>query len=186
MEVDATASSNAAQKALALKPPQKQTPPADNSFRLPLADGKDAENLDTKHTVEAQGNEAKDANDVGNQGKPVEEYEEAAFHAIMDRNERKKAQPKAAPKAKQAAKAKAKATSKAKQVMKRPSSKSIASFAGGSSSCMAYQPAAPTEVELKSTNMRTLTSTTTSVGILQKQGGILMMMQREVLGRPGP
>ena len=153
MEVDATASSNAAQKALALKPPQKQTPPADNSFRLPLADGKDAENLDTKPAVEAQGNEAKDANDAGNQGKPVEEYEEAAFHAIMDRNERKKAQPKAAPKAKQAAKAKAKAkaTSKAKQVMKRPSSKSIASFAGGSSSCMAYQPAAPTEVELKST-----------------------------------
>ena len=35
--------------------------------------------------------------------------------------------------------------------MKRPSSKSIASFAGGSSSCMAYQPAAHTEVELKST-----------------------------------
>ena len=150
MEVDATAST---QKALALKPPQKQTPPADNSFRLPLADGKDAENLDTKDTAEAQGNEGKDANDVGNQGKPVEEYEQAAFNAIMERNERKKAQPKAAPKAKQAAKAKAKAkaTSKAKQVMKRPSSKSIASFAGGSSSCMAYQPAAPTEVELKST-----------------------------------
>ncbi len=38
MEVDATASSNAAQKALALRPPHKQTPPADNKFRLPLAD----------------------------------------------------------------------------------------------------------------------------------------------------
>ena len=125
MEVDATASSNAAQKALALKPPEKQTPPADNKFRLPLADGKESEGLDgNQNAVEAQGSKAKDANDVGNQGKPVEEYEEAAFKAIMDRSEKKKGQPKAAPKAKQAAKAKAKATSKAKAVMKRPSSKS--------------------------------------------------------------
>ena len=89
MEVDVTASSNAAQKALALKPPQKQTPPVDNNFRLPLADGKEAENVDNQNTVEALGSEAKDANDVGNQGKPVEEYEEAAFQAIMDRNEKK-------------------------------------------------------------------------------------------------
>ena len=90
MEVDVTASSNAAQKALALKPPQKQTPPADSNFRLPLADGKEAENVDDQKAVEAQGSEAKDANDVGNQGKPVEEYEEAAFQAIMERNEKKR------------------------------------------------------------------------------------------------
>ena len=107
MEVDSTASSNAAQKALALKPPQQQTPPADNKFRLPLADaladGKEAGDLGgDQNAVEAKGSKAKDANDVGVQGKPVDEYEEAAFKAIMERNEKKKGQAKAAPKAKQA------------------------------------------------------------------------------------
>ena len=96
----------------------------------------------------------KDANDVGTQGKPAEEYEEAAYKAIMERNDKKKAKAKAAPKAKQGAnkaKAASKAKAKAKAVMKRPSSKSIGSMVGTSSSCMAYQPAPPTQVELKST-----------------------------------
>ena len=103
-----------------------------------------------------QNSEVKGSNDVGTQGKPAEQYEEAAYKAIMERNDKKKAKAKAAPKAKQGAKkanaaSKAKAKAKAKAVMKRPSSKSIGSMVGTSSSCMAYQPAPPTQVELKST-----------------------------------
>lgn len=151
MEVDAKASSTAEQKALTLKPTQKQAPDDDKKFRLPLADaaheGKEA-------NASPQNSEVKDSNDVGTQGKPAEQYEEAAYKAIMERNDKKKAKAKAAPKAKQGAKkahAASKAKAKAKAVMKRPSSKSIGSMVGTSSSCMAYQPAPPTQVELKST-----------------------------------
>eukprot|EP00434_Breviolum_minutum_P031557 symbB.v1.2.027902.t1/scaffold2899.1/size67670/2 len=152
MEVDATASSTAVQKALTLKPTQKQTLDGDNKFRLPLADAahdeKQAHDLGGDQKTPENNTEVKNANA---ESKPAEEYEKAAYQAIMDR---KKA--KVTPKAKQAAgKAKAKAASKAKAkakaVMKRPSSKSIGSMAGTSSACMAYQPAPPTEVELKST-----------------------------------
>ena len=152
MEVDATASSTAAQKALTLKPAQKQTPDDDNKFRLPLANAAHDEKQGENQKPSAQTTQVNDANDVGTQGKPAEEYEEAAYQAIMERNDKKKAKAKAAPKAKQEAKkSKAASKAKAKAVMKRPSSKSIGSMAAGTSSCMAYQPAPPTEVELKST-----------------------------------
>ena len=150
-EVDAKASSTAEHKALTLKPTQKQTPDDDKKFRLPLAD---AAHDGQQANASSQNTQVKDANDVGTQSKPAEEYEEAAYKAIMDRNDKKKAQAKAAPKAKQGAKkakAASKAKAKAKAVMKRPSSKSIGSMVGTSSSCMAYQPAPPTQVELKST-----------------------------------
>ena len=55
MKVDATASSTAVQKALTLKPAQKQTPDDDNKFRLPLADathdGKQGENQKLQHRL---------------------------------------------------------------------------------------------------------------------------------------
>ena len=101
MEVDAKASSTAEQKALTLKPTQKQAPDDDKKFRLPLADaaheGKEA-------NASPQNSEVKDSNDVGTQGKPAAQYEEAAYKAIMERNDKKKAKAKAAPKAKQGAK----------------------------------------------------------------------------------